>query len=148
MSEGIEHACVRLFEDLKAEFPDLTLHINPHDPNVEVSAAAPSQPGLGFDLHLNLQNRDELHLQAGEEFWCSWFPASDPEVVQRYRQAVSGLISGRYRILEYVRWGRVVGSDLQAPEGAGWTTIAKSRTGVLPVSWGATTRVVRNERAV
>jgi len=54
----------------------------------------PAQPGLSFEVHLNLQNRDELHLVASA-FWCEWFPCSNPKKVERYIEAVSGLLVPR-----------------------------------------------------
>jgi hypothetical protein len=118
------------------------------DPNVDVSVQIPAQPELGFEVNLNLQNADELHLAAAEMFWCSWFPSSDPAVRERYREAVTGLLSGQHRIVEYWRFGRPVKADLQAPSAQGWRTIARSRRGLFPVSWGAEKRVLRNRGAV
>ena len=138
---------VRLFEELQAEFPQLSMSIDANNSYVEVNVEVSRQPRLEFDVYLNLQNEDELHLSAGG-FWCSWFPISNPKVVRNYRDAVVGIISGRYRILEYVRRGRVVGADLQAPDGSEWKTVAKSCSGILPVSWWATRRVLRNESFV
>jgi hypothetical protein len=147
MTEVLERQARELFDGLQEEFSQLHMVIDPNDPNVECSVLIPKQPGLDFDTHLNLQNGDELHLNAGD-FWCSWFPCSDLEVVTRYREAVVGILSGRYRILEYRRWGRVVKADLQAPDAQGWKTVAKSRGAFLPVAWGTTTRELRNGGAV
>lgn len=144
MSDETKRHALRLFERIQAEFPALLMKINPNHPYVEVSVEVPRQTGLAFEIELNLQNDDELHLCVGE-FWCSWFPSSDPQVVHRYLDAVTGVLAGRNRIVEYVRWGRVQGADLQAPDGGGWKTIARSSHGLLPVSWGATRRVLRND---
>ncbi len=38
-----------------------------------VELEIPKQPGLDFDVNLNLQG-DELHLNAGTGFWLEWFP--------------------------------------------------------------------------
>ena len=147
MTDATKQDALRLFEELQAELPHLVMHINPNNTDVEVSVDVPQQPGLAFDIHLNLQNGDERHLEVGA-FWCSWFPSSDPEVVRKYHDAVTGVLTRRNRIVEYVRWGRTAGADLEAPDSDGWKTIAKSRQGLFPVSWGATRRVVRNTGGV
>jgi hypothetical protein len=43
---------------------------------------------------------DELHLTAGA-FWLEWFPYTNPEFVQAYREAACGLLGGVYRIREH-----------------------------------------------
>jgi hypothetical protein len=147
MSDELEVAALQLFEDLRSELPGLHVQIDPDDPNVEISVEIVQQGGLDFPVHLNFQNRDQLHLGAGDVFWCSWFPSSDPEVVARYREAVLGVISGGYRIVEYRRWGRGTGAHLQAPGPAGWRTVARSSRGLLgalPFRWGRAERVVQN----
>lgn len=147
MSDALELAALRLFEDLRSELPGLRIEINPDDPNVEISVEIPQQPGLAFDVHLNFQNSDELHLGAGDVFWCSWFPSSDAEVIKRYHEAVLGVISGQYRIVEYRRWGYRVRATLQAPGPEGWQTVARSAAGFLsliPFRWGERDRVLQN----
>ena len=146
-TDALELAALRLFEDLRWELPALHVDINADDPNVEISVEIPRQPGLAFDVHLNFQNRDELHLGAGEIFWCSWFPSSKATVANRYSEAVLGIISGQYRIVEYWRWGWPVRANLQAPMPEGWRTVAKSGKGLLyliPLRWGETERVLQN----
>jgi len=147
MMDELEATALQLFEGLRAEFPGLRIEIDPNDPNVEISVEIPQQPGLDFRVHLDFQNTDELHLCAGDVFLCSWFPSSDPEVLNRYRDAVLGVVSGQYRIVEYWRWGRGVGADLQAPGPAGWRRVARSRLGLLaalPLRWGTAERVIQN----
>jgi len=129
-------------ERIKHEFSALSLEINLDDPNVDWSINIPKQSGLTFDLHLNRQG-DELHLSVGG-FWLEWFPLEQSQVVNYYTDAVIGLISGKYRILEYVRRGRSIGGKLQAPDGDSWKTIGNSSTGILPRSWFSTTRVLQN----
>ena len=146
MTDTLELAALELFTDLRSQLPDLQVAINPNDPNVEISVEIPQQTGLAFDVHLNFQNRDELHLVAGE-FWCSWFPSSDATVTERYREAVLGVISGQYRIVEYRRWGCRARAILQAPKPEGWQTVAKSARGVLsliPFRWGERERILQN----
>ncbi len=88
----------------------------------ELELSIKVQPGLRFDVTLALHNTDELWLGAGE-LWVSWFPCTSAEVVRQYREAVDGLLSGRYRIVEYRRWGRLVKAFLQRPNGPDWQNI-------------------------
>jgi len=148
MTSSRKQEALELFAAIQAEFPRLRMNVDMTDPHVDVSVAIPRQVGLGFDVHLNLQNDDELHLAAGEAFWSSWFPSSDREVRARYRHAVAGLLAGRNRIVEYRRRGKAVVADLQAPCAGGWETIAHSMHGLLPVIWGARRSILRNDEAV
>ena len=145
----LKQQALALFEGLRAEFPLLRIDIKPVDAYLlEITVDIPQQPGLDFDVHLNLQNDDELYLCVSDSFRCSWFPSSEPAVTERYRDAVIGVLSGRYRILEYVRRGQVIGSDLEAPTGSGWTKVATSRQGLLPFTFGAKTQALQNLGAV
>jgi hypothetical protein len=144
MSTETKRLALELFEELRAEFPHLLMELDPDDADVEVSFTIPQQSGLAFDVHVNLQNDDELHLCAGA-FWCSWFPSSKTDVVQRFHDAVAGVLTGRNRIVEYARWGRIVGADLQESHGNRWKTIARSRRGLLPVLWFSEKRFRVNE---
>jgi hypothetical protein len=148
MTSSRKQEALELFAAIQAEFPSLRMNVDLTDPRIDVSVEILRQVGLRFDVYLNLQNDDELHLAAGEAFWSSWFPSSDREVRERYRHAVAGLLAGRNRIVEYRRWGKPVIADLQAPGAGGWETIAHSMHGLLPVSWGARKRILRNDEAV
>ena len=136
-----------LFEEIRASFASLQMHLDASDPHVDVSVEIPSQDRLQFRVSMNLQNGDELHLTVDESFWCSWFPSSDPRVREDYKGAVVGVLSGANRILEHRRWGRVVKAELQAPQNEGWRTIASSGGGLLPLSWFSKTQVLRNQPA-
>ena len=136
-----------VFEKLQAEFPHLAMNSDAADPYVEVSYTIPMQSGLAFDVNLNLQNDDELYLCVGA-FWCSWFPLSKPNVLQQFHDAVAGVLAGRNRIVEYVRWGRILGADLQEPHESGWKTIARSSGALLPVSWFSKRRFLINKRVL
>ncbi len=123
------------------------MKVDPNDPQVDVSADIPRQPGLAFDVRLNLQNEDELHLAAGEVFWASWFPSSDPKIREQYRNAVTGLLAGSHRIVEYRRLGSPVVAELQSRGGHGWETLAKSSCGFLPLKWATRKCILRNDIA-
>ena len=93
----------------------------------------PAQPGLSFHIHLNLQNLDELHLSASA-LWVEWFPCTNPKRVEEYFEAVSGLLSGQFRILEHWRGKRAVKANLQCPSHGGWKTIATWSV-LLSIPW-------------
>ena len=118
----IRAATTRLFLEIQSAFPHLKMHMDTHHPHVEIIMDIPKQQGLRFDVNLNLQNHDELHLSTGH-FWLEWFPCTDEETMKAYREAVHGVLSGRFRILEYYRGSRAVMSQLQMPDGQGWKTI-------------------------
>jgi hypothetical protein len=129
-------------ERIQEQFPTLNLKVNSNDPNVDWSILIPPQDGLKFECNLNRQG-DELHLSI-LGFWLEWFPLEDEDVAEAYFDAVVGILSGRYRIVEYVRFGRGVGGELQAPVGTSWKTIGNSSTGILPRGWLSRTRVIQN----
>ena len=111
------------FEKIRVAFPSLTMNLDLQPKNLELAMDIPAQPGLSFKVYLNLQNRDELHVVASV-FWMEWFPCTKPERVDEYFEAVSGLLSGDFRILEHWRGKRPVKAQLQRPSIAGWKTLA------------------------
>lgn len=121
------------FERIRAAFPALVMNLDLHPTPVELALDIPTQPGLLFSVDLNLQNLDELHLSASR-LWVSWFPCTNPKKVDSYFQAVSGLLSGEFRILEHWRGKRSVKAELQAPIHSGWKTIAGSSV-LLSIPW-------------
>jgi hypothetical protein len=110
--------------------------------HVDLSMDVPHQQELIFDVNLNLQG-DELHLSAGS-FWLEWFPCTRPDVVERYRDAATGLLSGKYRILEHCIGSRPVKAQLERPQGAGWQTIGTWCNFGTLIPWRRTTRVLQN----
>jgi hypothetical protein len=132
------------FERIRAAFPALVMNLDFHHKYVDIAMDIPVQPGLLFDVHLNLQNFDELHLSASA-LWVEWFPCTDLKKVDVYFEAVSGLLSGQFRILEHWRGRRVVRAQLQRPSNRGWKTIANWLTLSACVPWPPKTfRVVQN----
>ena len=89
----------------------MTVDSNPE--HVELSMDILKQSGLDFDIYLNLQNHDELHIST-KDIWCEWFPISN-EVIEQYINAVKGLITGEYRIMKFTKSGAVYKSLLQRP---------------------------------
>jgi hypothetical protein len=107
----------------------------------------PAQAGLTFSVHLNLQNLDELHLSASS-LWVEWFPCTKQEKVDDYFEAVSGLLSGRHRILEHRRGSRVVKAELQRRRMDGWETISGC-SHLLSIPWPRKTfKMVQNVTAL
>jgi|ERR1700722_2474246 hypothetical protein len=133
------------FEKLKERFPALSMNLDLRHAHVDVAMDIPAQPGLSFKVHLNLQNRDELHLVASA-FWCEWFPCTNPKKVERYVEAVSGLLSGEFRILEHWRGRRPVKAHLQRPTDSGWKNFATWGDISVLVPWPKKTlKVVQNK---
>jgi hypothetical protein len=142
-----ERACIRIAEDAFQRIgnllPSLEVKKNVSDP-VELSIDIPVQPGLKYAVNLNLQNRDELHFSVGN-FWLEWFPCTDPSRVEAYIDAVSGFLSGRYRILEYYRGKKCTKAELQKPLKSGdWTTIGKTYHWGLSLSLQKSEKEIRN----
>src|SRR5262245_2344359 len=110
---------------------------------LHAAATIPEQPGLRFAVSIDLQNLDELHLEAGA-FHVEWFPCGEPDVFGCFVDALVGLLAGDWRILEHVAGATPVKAELQRPLDAGWQTVATWSTlrGLLP--WKRSTRVIRN----
>ena len=123
------------FERIQGEFPKLAME-RVHDPeHVELEMSIPQQPGLMFDVHLNLQNVDELYLNIACVFCVSWFPCTDGDVSERFVEAVCGVLSGAFRVLAVYSGPRHLKSYLQRPQGAQWETIASHHNSfALPFS--------------
>lgn len=132
MNNTIEIA-QKVFTKIQQEAPNLTMRIHIDEP-VELCMDILKQAGLKFDVHLNLQNNDELHLVIGN-FWCEWFPCTKEEKVEQYIDAALGLLSGRYRILEHYHGKKAIKAELQVPENDGWKTTATWETFWLPFPW-------------
>jgi hypothetical protein len=131
-------------EELRASFPDLTCDVSFDHPELDAVAEFPPQPGLSFEVSINLQNLDELHLNAGE-LWTSWFPCGDEEVFRAFIDAVSGVLSGRYRVVQEFVFGISTGAELQRPAGNAWETITGNTT-MFPalIPWWRERTVLQN----
>jgi len=93
-------------------------------------------------VNLNLQT-DELHLSA-KHFWGSWFTIKNPEVVRLYTEAVLGLITGKFRIVQYWNNDSLVKSILQKPINNDWETVFTDRK-KLSFPWTRfTVKVIQN----
>lgn len=107
-------------------FPNLTIKINEEDPNVDIMMDIPKQQGLDFDINLNLQNIDELHLSV-DKLWMCWFPCTVEENKAGFIDTVTGLITGKYRILETLRGESIVKAELQFQENGEWISISSGQ---------------------
>jgi hypothetical protein len=134
-----------VLDALRRAFPSLRIEVSEGHPHVEASVDIPAQPGLAFDVNINLQN-DELHLSTGE-FWAEWFPCGDAAVFNDFLDTVVGLLSGSYRILEHLVGSSTAKAQLQRPSSAGWETIATRSTPLIFIPWRRSTRVIRNDAA-
>jgi hypothetical protein len=121
-----------VFERIRVAFPALKVILDLEPEHVDLNMDIPAQPGLLFDVNLNLQNVDELHL-AASALWVEWFPCTDPAKVAEYFEAVSGVLSGRFRILEHTRGHRPIKAELQRPSSGGWETLAIWATLSIPL---------------
>jgi hypothetical protein len=132
------------FEKIRAAFPALAMNFDLHPDHMDLAMDIPAQLGLSFHVDLNLQNLDELHLVASS-LWVEWFPCTKPNKVDEYLEAVSGLLSGQFRILEHWRGKRVVRAELQRPDDGGWKTMANWLTLSVLIPWPRKTlKVVQN----
>lgn len=136
------------FTRIQQRFPSLEMILDDEPAHVELVLDIPRQPGLSFDVHLNLQNVDELHIVAGA-FWCEWFPCTKQDRVDDYVDAVAGLLSGEYRIVESRSGTKAVRAVLQRPKGANWETVATWSTSLIPwILWiGRKQHVLQNRPA-
>jgi len=132
-----------VFAEIAKIFPSLKMVENHGEP-VEISITMPVQPGLAHEVWLCLQNRDELGFSAGH-FYIEVFPCTKSARVEKYLDAVTGFLSGRYRILEHYRGTRCYRAKLQRPEGDRWRTIATWATIWIPLSFKKTVKEVRNQ---
>jgi hypothetical protein len=128
---------------IRARFPTLHIDVEAEPRDVDALATIPAQGGLEFEVGMNLQNLDELHLTASH-LWVEWFPCGEPAVFQRFLEAAIGLISGQYRILESYVLGKAVKAELQRPIQEDWETVATwSNLGTL-LPLPRSIRVVQN----
>lgn len=133
---------IRLFQGISDSFPALKTKIELTHPQVDLIMDILYQPGLKFDMSINLQG-DELHLNAGH-FWLEWFPCYESDIAKAFVEAVQGLLSGQYRIIEHYRGKRAVKAELQRPKEGSWETIGTWSRLHFPFLGRHTTQVLQN----
>jgi hypothetical protein len=134
------------FENLRGRFPALSMNLDLRPSNVDALMDVPAQPGLSFRVRLTLQNRNELCLVVSNSYEWIWLPCSSPSQVEGYIEAVSGLLSGEFRILEHWRGRKVVKAQIQRPDGGAWKNVATFSDLLAVVPWPRKTfKVVQNK---
>ncbi len=143
---------IELFENIRSEFPALRMELDRAtggECGPKLGDPTPARARLRRSLN---QQGDELHLVAGC-FWLEWFPCDDDKIAAAYRDAVVGLLAGRYRIVEHYRGDRCVKAELQRPTDDQWQTIGTWENLLGRLYWGRsasaraqrTLRTLRNE---
>lgn len=110
-----------VFETLREEFPHLSMEFDDSPKYTELELTIPAQDGLSFEIVINLQNVDELHVNV-DDFWGEWFPCTDSKITESFLRAVRGLLSGEYRIAVFSKKGKPYKRLLQSPVENSWKT--------------------------
>ena len=119
------------------------MQLDYEDANVDLAMIIPKQRGLDFDIILTLQDGNELHILT-PHIWCKFFPAHLPHIAENFRNAATGLLSGEYRILQFIRNQNVCKAYLQKPEADDWITLYKHHSKFCLPWMKMEKRVVRN----
>jgi hypothetical protein len=129
---------------LREQFPGLRIESVPASGGLEAAVEIPRQVGLDFDVSINLQNFDELHLSASN-FWVEWFPCEEEEVFSRFIEACVALLSGRGRLVESYLGGRAVSSRLEVLlEDGSWRSLATWSNLLAFIPWRRRVVLVQN----
>jgi hypothetical protein len=147
MNDKNREMVIQLFGKIQSSFPNLKMFLDLDPENVDVELDIPKQNGLLFDISLNLQNTNELHLNAGA-LWQEWFPCSEQSISQQFFNVVFGLLAGTNRIVEYHRGSKIVKAVIQQPKGDDWETIASWSCLHLPLPFGIKTRTLKNAQQI
>lgn len=144
-SEQCIEIAEQLFHEIAAAFPLLhsSIQVEPH-PQVALSLDFDVQPGLAFPVSATLQNVDELHLHAGAILWYEWFPCYYPDRAAAFRQAITGVLSGEYRVVEFYRKSRPIKAELQRIDSGIWKRVVYTTNLRLPSFRNPETRILRN----
>jgi hypothetical protein len=134
----------KLFDRIRSAHPKLHMILDRQPQHVDLEMTVPVQDGLSFPVRLNLRG-DELHLEAGRNYRMEWFPGREPQVADRYFDAVDGLLAGRYRIVEHSRRGKVIRAELQVPGEGEWRILATWSRFNFPIPWRTARKVLSNE---
>ena len=133
----------KVFQEIQDEFPGIRMEFDENDKNVDIKVDIPVQKGVSQAIYLNYQSNDELHFLVGN-FWCEWFPCTNPDKVIEYKNAVIGYINGQYRILEHYKGKKPFKAELQSPNNGNWSTIATWGTMSWPFYFKKSQVVVQN----
>ncbi len=137
---------INMLESIRLSFPHLKMELDlePKKP-VNLLMDIFKQDGLNFDMHLYLAD-DALHLVIGN-FWSEWFPCTDQENINNFRETVNGVIKGTYRIADTYRGDKCLKSEIQRPEENTWKTVSSSVHLMLFAPWWkpATVSIIQNK---
>lgn len=92
-----------LFKSFMVAYPHLTMKLEDDGQDVDLVLWIRAQAGLLFDVHVYLDNVDELGLGVGSFYHATWFPCSDIKKREEYIACVHGIIAGKCRVIEYYR---------------------------------------------
>jgi hypothetical protein len=134
----------QVLEIVRDRFPHLRMEVRDEGEHVDAAASLPFQPGLKFEVSINLQNQDELHLNAGEVLWVSWFPCGNQAVFEGFVAAVVGVLSGEYRIVEFFVLGQPLGAKLEQPIESGWKAVTGCSNLFSFVPWPRSRHILQN----
>ena len=134
---------IRCFDEIKAAVPNLESNFTDQNTDIELLTVFPVQDGLKFEVSLNFQALDELHLTAGY-FWFSWFPCSDEEKIKAFRDAVIGILTGELRIVEYYKGKQAFKAELQRLDRNEWKVLATRKTWFLSFSKEKSEKILQN----
>jgi len=129
--QAIFHEVEKSFKTIQEVFPNLTMNIVYTHEQLDLSMDIPKQPGLDFNINVNLQNIDEIHIST-KYIHCSFFSAKSQYIVDMFYQAVQGLINGNYRIVQFHKRGKLYKSLLQCFKDNEWVT---ANTEFYKMSW-------------
>jgi hypothetical protein len=88
--------------------------------HLDFALTVPAQEKFSFELSINFQNADEIHLSA-KDFVTSHFPVSKNEKFTKVLAILEGLICGTMRIrCFYFNQGSFIDSRLERLVGAKW----------------------------
>ena len=112
-----------IFDEIQTEFPSIKMILDEKHKHVELNMDIPKQNGVIYEVNLNLQNYDELHLSVSN-FLFECFPCTDPAIALEFKNIVIGYLKGNNRILEFHNAKEAYKAKLQTFQDNKWKTIA------------------------
>ncbi len=134
-----------IFTGIREKFSHLRSGLITEHSQVEMMLEFPEQDRLSFAVPLYLTD-DILNFTA-RRLWAEYFPCTEQKVIDNYAEDVVGLLSGEYRIIEFLRGDKVVKSYLEKPTDKGWSRAYSHSTLGIFRPWGMTRRLVQNNPA-
>ena len=136
----------RVIAMVRQEFPHLAMEVSRGEHHsMEASADLAQQPGLDFDVHIDLQ-ADALNLCVAG-LWVEMFPCSKSEVFEPFMGAVRGVLSGEYRIRKSYVGSHLSATQLERPENERWIPVATDFKWSWLIPRRRTHQIVQNRAA-